>query len=350
MRLLPLLLAALVIGCDTPPADDLAPPRPRGDRTLALDVTAADGEDFDRAVTAARDLGATALSLTQAWAILETAPGQFAPETDFLDIANTYYPTRDMAVALKLPSVDTNVDQRPADLRDTPWDAPEMAARYRALLTYAASRTPDLDVSHVVLGNEVDIFFGDDRAGHAAYRTFIASVIDHARGLWPEAVVGTVVTFDGATGLRADEAAAIQALGDAALVTYYPLDDGFQVREADTVGRDVARLLDRLGGEVHLMEAGTPTGRETDGSEADQADFVEALFDAWDAHANRVPYLSYSFLTDFPEASVSEFEAYYGISDPAFLSYLGTLGLRTASGQEKPAYEVFATEAAARGW
>ncbi|MEM0963020.1 MAG: hypothetical protein AAGK21_10865 [Bacteroidota bacterium] len=343
-------LAVAAAGCDSsalpsPPAE----PVPRGDRVLALDVVEAVGEDFDGAVEIALDLGARHGSLSQGWAGLETAPGQFRPEPNFLEIANAYYPVKGVPIALTIASVDTNVDQRPDDLRDLDWDDPVLAARYRGLLDWAVTQTRDLDVTHVVVGNEVDIFFGSDRDGLRDYRRFVTAVVDHARQLWPGATVGTKVSYGGVTGPLASDVAALQALGDAALITYYPLTDGFQVQRPQIVSTHLRDMADRFP-EVHLMEAGYPSSSATGGDEDAQATFVRELFAAWDANATAIPYLSFSFLTDFSADALDGFEAYYGISDPAFIGYLASLGLRTSGGDEKAAFSAFEAAASSRGW
>jgi hypothetical protein len=47
---------------------------------------------------------------------------------------------------------------------------------------------------------------------------------------------------------------------------------------------------------------------------------------------------------------VKDFEKYYGSSNRSFAEYLGSLGLRTYIGKDKPAFKTLIEEAKARGW
>jgi len=50
------------------------------------------------------------------------------------------------------------------------------------------------------------------------------------------------------------------------------------------------------------------------------------------------------------DGALDTFEQCYGLSDPGFLEYLATLGLKSHEGQAKPAWTALVSEAAARGW
>ena len=166
-----LTLRLVLVACDAapdPPADVVG----RGNRTLAIGVTQAETEAFGDAIASAKALGATALSLSQGWDDIETAPRTFAPaidffDIDFFDIGNTVYPQLGLQVALAL--IDTNVDRRPGDLHELAWNDPAVIARYRAALDGVAMRTPDLDVTHVLLGNEVETSYGLSDPAFLAY-------------------------------------------------------------------------------------------------------------------------------------------------------------------------------------
>jgi len=85
-------------------------------------------------------------------------------------------------------------------------------------------------------------------------------------------------------------------------------------------------------------------------SEAMQASFVRSVFAAWDTLPTRIPVVNVNWLTDVSAATLAQWEAYYGLSDPAFLGFLGSLGLRTSAPVEKQAFGALVDEAVARGW
>ena len=123
------------------------------------------------------------------------------------------------------------------------------------------------------------------------------------------------------------------------------------MRPPSVVSGDFAELVRRYPDRpIEVLEAGYPASPTCDSSDEKQAEFVTELFKAWDAQKDHISVVSYSFLTDFSPSEVDVFETYYGISNPAFLAYLGTLGLRRHDGSHRPAYDRFEAEASARGW
>ncbi|HEX4418204.1 MAG TPA: hypothetical protein VH165_09920 [Kofleriaceae bacterium] len=85
------------------------------------------------------------------------------------------------------------------------------------------------------------------------------------------------------------------------------------------------------------------------GSEAKQAAFFDQMFTTWDAHATRILGMSASWLSDAPDSSVAYWKGYYGVSDPTFLAYLASLGVRSQTGVAKPALTTITADAHARG-
>ena len=86
-----------------------------------------------------------------------------------------------------------------------------------------------------------------------------------------------------------------------------------------------------------------------------QADFIEAVFDSWDDHADRIDLISFTWMHDETEADVADITAnpaFGGTSNPPpdLVEFLRTLGLRTDAAVDKPAWRTLAKEAAARGW
>ncbi len=324
---------------------------PRGERRLGLDVVEAEGETYDQAFQLARQAGMQFTSLSLAWDDLEPRPGEYAPDPDFLAIANQYYPAQDVPLALTIAPIDTNRTRLPADLMGRSFDDPEVIARFERLLDYVFSQIPDVELAVVAIGNEVDATLGVDAAAWGRYQAFYEAAAAHARSLRPGVPVGVKVTMAGLTGEQRDLAQALNARSDLILVTYYPLEPDFAVRPAEVVSGDLAALAllfpDRP---IGVLEAGYPSSEELGSSEARQAEFVRQVFRAWDAQAGQVALLNFTWLTDAPPVSLEAWLEYYGLDDRRFAAYLATLGLRGADGEPKLAFEVLAAEAHARGW
>ncbi|MFQ6006286.1 MAG: hypothetical protein ACE5OQ_12365, partial [Woeseia sp.] len=86
-----------------------------------------------------------------------------------------------------------------------------------------------------------------------------------------------------------------------------------------------------------------------------QADFIKAVFSAWDVYASRIDLIGFTWMHDETEADVAVIvanPAFGGLTNPPpdFVEFLRTLGLRTDAALDKPAWITLAGEAAARGW
>lgn len=363
-RVLLLSLAAAILGAlglpertsragDAPaaPAAPAAPPVARGDRVLGLALSEPEQGGYDAASRLARSVGVTETSLSLAWDDLEPTPGAFA--SPWVAAAAAYYPDRGMRLTLVVHAIDTTADRRPKDLRTLPWDDPAVVDRYAAVVKWVLDRTKRVPLAALSLGNEVDVRLGADAKAWAAYTRLVREVRRRVKAAHPDLVVGVKVT---AAGLLADGPA--RALADAAdldavFATYYPLDDGFRVRDPATVATTFAALA-TAGGKrpVYLLEVGCPSGDGCESSPDLQWQFVEAVFVAWDAHAARVPVVSFCWMHDQAPAAVDGMTAYYGLASPAFRAFLGTLGLRAREGpgRDKPAFTALTAAAKARGF
>jgi|GEM_PF-703319 len=323
---------------------------PKGDRLLGISITDAERADYPYAVELIRSAGAQVTSLSFGWDDIETAPGQF--DSSLIDIIDQFYPVIGMPVNLTLTPIDTNNSRVPSDLQGRAWDDPELISRFKTMLDFFFSRVQQTQIPVMVIGNEIDLFLPDD-ASWQQFRNFVVETGTHAKSLRSGMIVGSTITLDGLTQDKVLLSAQHNEITDAVLTTYYPLDDGFQVKPPATVFEDIDRLLSLYPDQaVYFMEAGYPSGVGNGSSELDQQTFVRDLFLAWDQHRDRIPMLVFEWLNDVDSQALDFFADYYRIDDPGFTSYLGTLGLRTNTrdGEDKPAFRQLKKEAAARGW
>ncbi|MFQ5568475.1 MAG: hypothetical protein ACE5G0_02300 [Rhodothermales bacterium] len=341
-------------GCDATVDDGPAQQViPRGNRVLSLDVTMAERNDFGADFARAQEAGAHATSLSLAWDDLEPAPETYTPDPNFLAIANAFYPAQNTQIDLMIGPIDTNNKRVPSDLADKPFDDPAVIERFERLLDYVFDQIPDLQLTSISIGNEIDAFLGTDAAAWARYQTFYEAAVARVRARRPGLLVGTKAMFGGLMGEARPFLEAINQASDVVMVTYYPLKSDFTVKDPSVVTTDFDALVAAYGAKpIYLLEAGYPSSATCRSSEQKQADFIREVFRAWDAHADRIPLISFTWLTDLPRAAVESFETYYGLSDPRFAAYLQTLGLRTyeGEGRDKEAYRALKTEAEARGW
>lgn len=354
------VLSIIVFACNetTETAPNLQPDtaqvvdaQPKADRILAIDVTEAADGDYDHAVTKAMNAGAEALSLSLFWDDLETAPGEYNPDPNWLEIANAYYPTRGIAVDLVLNPIDTNQNRLPEDLKGLPLDDSAVIERFNKLQDYVFSQTPNLDIVAYSIGNEIDGYLGTDEKKWAEYTAFYKATSAHAKSLHPNIVVGTKGMFDGITRNAANYFQRINKYSDAVFVTYYPLNSDFTVHEPNTVHEDFEKLIKLYPEkEIYLLELGYPSSADCDSSEKKQAQFISETFQAWDSHAEQIKVINFAWLNEISPESIKEYEKYYGFSNRGFAAYLGSLGFLNYDGSEKLAYGRLKAEAQARGW
>lgn len=123
---------------------------------------------------------------------------------------------------------------------------------------------------------------------------------------------------------------------------YYPLTEEFALRPPEVVAGDLDRVEAIAGGmPILLMEAGYPSDG-CGGTPADQQAFVaELLREA--GRREQVRLVSLTWLGDVPEAVVEGYVRAFGVDDGCFRRFLGSLGLRSASGAAKPALDWLGT-------
>jgi hypothetical protein len=324
---------------------------PKGDRILSFDVNPSADGDYDRAIAAVLSTGVESVSLTLDWATLEPNLGQFDPTLP--DIANGYYPSRGVRVSLSTSPVLTTSRSLPADIADRRLNDPAVISRFKAMLDSLRVHMRDVQFSRIHIGSEHDALFGTDAAAWADWQEFWDAVRPHAKALWPTVPIGTEFTSNGLLGAPASFTRASNRETDVVAVSYYPLDPGFVVRPVATVRRDIDRLTSAYPGRAfHFTQAGYPSSATNGSSEALQRDFVIAVFEAWDAYATQIRLVNFTWLHDISAQALEDFQNLYGLHDPAFAAYLGSIGFRTyaGSGRDKLAWTEFAKQASARGW
>jgi hypothetical protein len=335
---------------------------PRLARTLGLDVNAAADGQFLTAYGIARDAGVQAVNVSVVWKTMETVPdagpdggGDAGGPSDFepnLHIANLVFGGT-TKVSLALLAVDPTGPELPSDLTGRPLDAPEVSARYNAAQDYVFGEIPDLSLAMYVVGSEIDLAFATDAAKWSAYKTFFDAAAAYARTLRPGVKVGTVVTLAGAKA-HPELVAPILQNADFLGLTYAPLQVDFTVRPVEGVRADVDAIVALYPTTpLFFRQAGYPSSTDVGSSPDQQAAFVTELFRAWDAHQAQIPLMTFFTMNDYSPQAVTQLAQYYGSSDPKFLAYLGSVGLRTyapASGTNKPGWDALVRAAAARGW
>lgn len=313
---------------------------------LATNVSEGGGRDeLVRNILLAKSLGVRHWHLPWKWRDLEPRPGEYALEQ--VDEAVKGLTRLGFQASAMIQTIDTNNRTLPADLADEAFDSARLLKRWEELLRQMVPRLP-ADVRWLALGNEVDIYLKAHPREVAPFIRFLEHGRKVVREIAPRLKVSITVTHDGVRD-NPEMAARLMKGMDFASFTYYPLNRDMTVRPIAEVPLDMERMVKAAGKlPILFQELGFPAGRLNNSDEEKQAAFVDACFDFIKACQAPIEAFSFFMLHDFDKKMLDELVGYYGIADPRFRSFLGTLGLKSADGTPRKAWTRF--EQRTRAW
>jgi hypothetical protein len=221
------------------------------------------------------------------------------------------------------------------------------------MIDWFLDNVPDnVTVPSLAVGNKVDILLDGDDAWDD-YTAFFQQAVAHLHANHAGIKIGVKTTV--MHGLLQGDLSRIQQINqhsDAVMLTYYPQDAGFGVLEPAAVHDHFAGFAtDFAGRDIWIMELGYQSGSlHCNSSQEKQARFYREMFRAWDAHRDAIQVVIAEWLHDQAPQMIAEWEIYYGSSDPAFVEYLSTLGLRNHDHTDKLAWPAVLDELQLRGW
>ncbi|MHB1455779.1 MAG: hypothetical protein ACYC0V_02580 [Armatimonadota bacterium] len=329
---------------------DTRKPVQRGNRILAIDINEAENKDFAAAFHKAQEIGIQDVGLTFDWNTLEPEIQKY--DAKWLSIANIFYPDKKVGVSLTIRPISTNRKVVPPDLMDVSFDDPRMIWRFKNLIDFVFSQITDVKIDSLVIGSEMDVYLGEDSLMWKQYTEFYNLIGSYIRKKHPRVKIAAEGTFDGLTGKSKTQLKTLNRYNDIIGVSYYPLNNDFTVKDPSIVSRDFASISALYPtGEIWFYQLGYPSGELLKSSEVKQSQFISEVFKAWDRN-KRIKMVDFTWMHDLPQASLDFNASYYGLSDPAFLEFLRTLGLRSYSGAgtDKLAFKTLKREAMQRGW
>ncbi len=330
------------------------PPVAKGARRLSIQVNLPEDNNFVNAFTTARSAGLQDVILSQDWPDFETGKGEYKPNPNWLEIANSYYPTQNVPLHLMIRPLHTNQKVMPKDLMSKPFDDPEVIDRFNKMLDWALAQVKGSDLVSLSIGSELDIYLQAHPKEWSQYETFLRKTADHARAVRPGLKISAEMTFTGYTGPDREKAISLNRYVDVVGVSYYPTDGMEQkARVPQTVYKDFATMVKIADGKpIIYYQFGYPSGTKCGSSEAQQAQFVRDAFQAWDQYKNEVQLLNFTWMYELSPAAVSGYTKFYHFDNGGFRDFLGSLGYRTwkGGGSDKPSWIALKEEAKARGW
>jgi hypothetical protein len=334
---------AALLACKAEAVDPLPPTPPAAnpltDRIFAVSpnprpIPTPAVADYIAGLDTAINGGIRGLAHTYTWSALEPDSARLSVKQARDDMG--YTRGRGLTVFLGIQPINTVKRELPADLRTERWSSPRMLARFERLLDAFGA---DLNtLAYLSIGNEVGSYLAATNEWDD-FTVFFRNAVAAVKRRAPNLRVGTTLEWGRTRDADAQRAAPLIAASDVAVFTWYPIGASFRIDRSDPVVafRDMKTIAN--GKPVLLQELGIPSGSANGSSEATQAAFFRDAIAAWRARPGaEMPFVNLFVLHDFTPAFCSELSAYYGSADPAFVSYLCTLGLRRTDGTAKPAW------------
>jgi hypothetical protein len=333
---------------------------PRGPRVLALDVKEGPGYPYLIALGDALAAGVQDVKQSFDW---DVTAASFDQAGDFVSITDLVFAQVDCRVTLVLRPIDTVRHTYPAAVQGDLDNAAALAA-FAVFIDDIHDRTAQIraqdKLGAILIGNEIDGYLGTDVTRWEQFGNFLAAARLHVLGKdWGSEppLVSTILMAGGARDATIRGLYETHALPhcDEVAINYYAMGAGFQMLAPDHVGDDLAELAALFPQHtIRLQECGMSSGEACGSSEQRQAEFVTAVFEAWDALSDRIGHVDFAWQTDVDDATAMQWVSDYGMAgspaEAAFFAYLRTLGLRHHDGTPKPAWNRLVQEAAARGW
>ncbi|MCD4847694.1 MAG: hypothetical protein K8R76_05845 [Candidatus Aegiribacteria sp.] len=358
--LLAAILPMFILVCcgDTPtsPAGEyeiLSPvsPQPRGDRLFGITISES-VNGFENSFAVAQEAGVQIVELNIPWNCIEVSEGVYQDPWGGVFGATSFYGDNGISLMLGLAVINTVTATCPDYLEGYDWNSPEMIEAFNNLVDWVVENIPsNVDLICISVGNEVDLYLDD--SDWSAYISFFQAASDHITANYPDIAVGVKVTvMNGVFGGDFARVQEINQYSDVVMLNYYPQISAFVVLDPDIVKSHFAQIGTLFSGrEIWFNEVGYQSGSEYCGSsQTKQAEFYHHLFTAWDTNRSTIGLILIDWLHDVSPEVLGEFEEYYGSSDPAFLEYLATLGLRNYNDTDKYAWVQLLAETGARGW
>ena len=355
------MMTLLLFGCggDGGTGSAMPPPPEQGSRILGMDVKEIPSVTYAMAYDQAMTIGAREVSVSLDWSLLEPSVGSY--DNTLPGIIDTFYPIQTGDLTLVLRPLDTPGPSLPAGLVGLAYDDTAVIAAFENFLTNLHAQLPTLNASGklkwIHIGNEIDAHLRNDATRWAQWQTFFRAAKAKVLSLWGASVeVSSIVQFSVLNDTN-KLALYLNLLPDLdnAVLTYYPLNADFTMRPVSTVASDFTLMVNAIPGKnILLQECGYPSSSVNNSSETQQADFISAVFEAWDNNINRIRLIDLTWQYDVSSTTVDQWVIDFGMAgnpdEAAFRTYLGTLGLGNFDSTEKSSMQRLREELQARRW
>jgi len=324
----------------------------KGNRILFIKANMGSEGDYEALFNESLEAGNETQVLPQDWRDLETSPGKFEPKVNLLAIANAYYPARKIPIHITIRPVHTSQKVVPEDLVNKALDDPQTIERFKKLLDWIAAQVPNVKLTSLTIGSEVDIFMWGNPKLWESWTNFYAAVAPYARKKFPGTLISCETTHAAFIGSDLERVHKLHQHSDAIGISYYPIKGKLSgVKPPQAVHDDFEKIVSAIPKKpIIYYQIGYPSSTALGSSLEKQAAFITETFSAWDTHADRILMLNFQWMHEAPDFGVDQYVEYYKYDTTAFRDFLGSLGLQSWTGEPKPSWKILKQEAKIRGF
>ncbi|MBY0415826.1 MAG: hypothetical protein K2Q18_16765 [Bdellovibrionales bacterium] len=339
----------------------------KGSREIGMDILdTTPSSTFSNNIALAKAAGASYMILGLGWNQIETSTpsdcttaGTYVDPGNALTTFNSLLPASGLKLSLSILPISTNINLMPSNLASSNFDDALVVCRYQKMLNFVFSKIPNVELVSIQFGNEIDAYPSANQSSFwSQYWSFFVQAQAAAKTLRSGVKASVVSTLYGATGLSTNPLAqgGLQQIynnADVVVVTYYPLNTNFTVKNPSVVDNEMTSIVSLYPSKpIYFNEIGYPSGLTYNGSsEALQKQFVTQVFKTWDKFSTQISKISFLRLNNVSHTSAQDTADDYGMSgNNEFIEFIETLGLRTYGGLDKPAFTQLKTETQIRGW
>lgn len=331
----------------------------QGTRILGLDIKETPSVTYASAYEQAVNIGVREVSLSLNWKLLEPDIGNY--DNTLAALIDSFYPLQTADFTLVLRPLDTPGPSLPSGLSGQTYDDPDVINAFENFLSNLHAQMPNLNTSGklkwIQVGNEIDAYLGSDAVKWLQWQVFFNAAKIKIKSLWGSSVqVSSIIQFSTLTDNN-KLPLYLNLLPDLdnASLTYYPLNADFTMRPPSTVANDFDFMVKTIPNKnILLQECGYPSSPVNNSSETLQAEFISAVFKAWDKHSSRIHFIDLTWQYDVSANQVDQWVIDFSMTgntnENTFRGYLGTLGLNNYDSTEKLALQRLRDELLARKW
>lgn len=321
----------------------------KGDRIFNI-APSEGGVGFTNTFQEMQKVGCELVELNLDWDYFEKEQGQYQDPNGLLQAVG-FYGQNGLELGLSLATINTVKRTNPEYLDQFNYDDPEYVQAFEELLDWIFDNiSPDVKIHYISVGNEIDIYFQEE--DWSPFENFLLAAKDYIKEKDESILVGAKLTITaGLVGRWKTNALRIIDASDIAMLNYYPQDHQARVYGVDEALDILAEAIAPISKNIYFTELGMQSGTKyCDSSEEHQANFFYEYFQFWDNHIDQIKFTQLVWMHDVTSSQLEDFEEYYGLSDPGFLEYLSTLGVKNTDGTSKLAWEQIKSDAQLRGW